>query len=139
MVWVKQLIDNVIQDRMGHPDLEFVWSDKRPVDPSDQQKMLTGYVKEGLMTRNEARDDLGMTPIPGGDDATVEVAGQGILLVEDIEPYCGPLNFGPKSIPRSARIGRTTSTKSRSARPSPTALPRAAMSISITLSRCAFR
>ena len=70
---------------MGHTDLEFVWGDKRPVDPSDQQKMLAGYVKEGIYTRNEARDVIGMNPIPGGDDATVEVAGQGILLVEDLK------------------------------------------------------
>ena len=99
MVWVKRLIDNIIQDRMGHTDLEFVWGDKRPVDPSDQQKMLSGYVKEGLMTRNEARDTLGMNPIPGGDDTTVEVAGQGILLVEDLDQISDNIANPPPPAP----------------------------------------
>ena len=81
MGWAKRLADLMIQNRLGHPDLEFSWGDKRPVDPLDQQKMLTGYVKEGLYTRNEARDVLGMDPIPGGENATVEVPGQGIVLV----------------------------------------------------------
>ncbi len=84
MGWAKRLADLIIQNRLGHPDLEFSWGDKRPVDPLDQHKMLTGYVKEGLYTRNEARDVLGMDPIPGGENATVEVPGQGIVLVRDL-------------------------------------------------------
>lgn len=65
--WVKRLIDAVIQDRMGHPDLEFAWSDARPTDPKDQASVLDIYVKDGVYTLNEARDILGMSPIDGGD------------------------------------------------------------------------
>jgi hypothetical protein len=36
------------------------------------------------LTRNEARELLGMDPIDGGDAATVEVAGQGAILVSDL-------------------------------------------------------
>ena len=91
---------------MGHTDLEFVWGDKRPVDPSDQQKMLAGYVKDGIYTRNESRDVIGMNPIPGGDDATVEVAGQGILLVEDLKQISDNLaNPPPPPAPADTRSG----------------------------------
>ena len=85
MGWVKRVVDSVIQNRMGHTDLEFAWRAKRPVDPLDQQKTLVGYVKAGLMTRNQARDALGLNPVKGGDDATVEVPGQGALLVSDLK------------------------------------------------------
>lgn len=44
MGWVKRLIDHVIQDRMGHPDLEFAWSGARPTDPTDEAAILVGYV-----------------------------------------------------------------------------------------------
>jgi hypothetical protein len=65
MGWCKRLLDCIIQDRLGQPDLEFSWSDKRPVDPAEQQQMLAGYVSAGLMTRNEARDQLGVGLDPG--------------------------------------------------------------------------
>ena len=57
---------------------------KRPINSTDQQKMLVGYINEGIMSRNEARDVLGMDPIPGGEFASVQVAGQGIRLGKDL-------------------------------------------------------
>jgi hypothetical protein len=44
--WVKRLVDSVIQDRMGHADLEFVWSDVRSTDPKDQAAILGIYVRD---------------------------------------------------------------------------------------------
>ena len=67
MGWVKRLADHVIQDRMGHADLEFAWIDLRPADPAEQAKMLDLYVRGGIYTINEARDILGFDPIPGGE------------------------------------------------------------------------
>src|SRR5208282_6259767 len=58
MGWVKRLVDSVIQNRMGHADLEFAWSDIRPTDPQDQSVILTSYVKDGIYTLNEARGVL---------------------------------------------------------------------------------
>jgi len=67
--WVKRFVDSVIQERMGHSDLEFVWSDAKPTDPKDQATILDTYVKGGIYTVNEARDILGLPPIEGGDQA----------------------------------------------------------------------
>jgi hypothetical protein len=72
MGWVKRLADHVIQDRMGHADLEFSWADLRPIEPKEQAEILTIYVKEGIKTRNEARDLLGDDPLPGGDALMVD-------------------------------------------------------------------
>ncbi len=52
--WVKRLVDHVIQDCMGHPDLEFIWSDVRPTDPKDQATILDTYVRDGIYTPNVA-------------------------------------------------------------------------------------
>jgi hypothetical protein len=71
MGWVKRLVDHVIQDRMGHCDLEFAWIDPRPADPAEQAKMLDTYVRSGIYTVNEARDMLGFDPVAGGDRAMV--------------------------------------------------------------------
>ena len=72
--WVKRLIDGVVQDRMGHQDLEFVWSDMRPANPKDQAAMLDIYVKDGVYAVNEARDILGLPPVEGGDRPMVQTA-----------------------------------------------------------------
>jgi hypothetical protein len=71
MGWVKRLADHVIQDRMGHADLEFAWSDLRPADPAEQAKMLDIYVRDAIYTVNEARNVLGFDPIAGGEVAMV--------------------------------------------------------------------
>ena len=67
MGWVKRLVDEVIQSRMGHSDLEFAWGEVRPTDPKDQATVLGAYVKEGIYTVNEAREILGLGPVDGGD------------------------------------------------------------------------
>src|SRR5207253_9425094 len=72
MGWVKRLADHVIQDRMGEADLEFAWSDLLRIEPKEQAEILALYVKEGIKTRNEARDLLGDDPLPGGDALTVD-------------------------------------------------------------------
>jgi HK97 family phage portal protein len=71
MGWVKRLADHVIQDQMGHADLEFVWVDLRPADPAEQAKMLDIYVRGGIYTINEARGILGVDPVAGGEVAMV--------------------------------------------------------------------
>jgi len=74
MGWVKRLADHVIQDRLGHPDLEFVWADLAPADPAEQAKVLDTYVRSGIYTINEARDVLGLGPVADGDTPMVYAA-----------------------------------------------------------------
>jgi len=80
--WVKRLVDDVIQNRMGHVDLEFAWSDVRPTDPKDQATILGGYVRDGIYALNEARDILGLGPIEGGDEPMFLTA-HGPMLLRD--------------------------------------------------------
>jgi hypothetical protein len=80
--WVKRLVDDVIQNRMGHADLEFAWSDVRPTDPKDQATILGGYVRDGIYALNEARDILGLGPIECGDEPMFLTA-RGPMLLRD--------------------------------------------------------
>ncbi len=74
MGWVKRLADQVIQDAMGHPDLEFAWADLRPADPAEQAKIIDTYVRNGVYAVNEARALLGLDPVAGGDVLTIHGA-----------------------------------------------------------------
>jgi hypothetical protein len=89
VAWTKRLADRVIQRHMGHADLEFVWQVQDPLDPEDQATMLIGLVKEGIITRNEARDERGMDPVDGGDELACDT-GQGPVLwrhiVDQVDP-----------------------------------------------------
>jgi HK97 family phage portal protein len=96
MGWVKRLVDHVVQDRMGHSDLEFAWSDLRPIEPKEQAEILAIYVKEGIKTRNEARGLLGDDPLPGGDALTVDTAqGPPALPPRPLTRAAAKANFDP--------------------------------------------
>src|SRR5262249_60408260 len=82
----QRLVDNVIQKRMGHGDLEFAWSDVQPTDLKDQSVILTNYVKDGIFTLNEARDVLGLNPVEGGDVPMFVTAQGPVQLREPVMP-----------------------------------------------------
>src|SRR5205085_1721562 len=84
--WVKRLIDEIIQNRMGHGDLEFAWSEVRPVDPKDQAAILGGYVKDGIYALNEARDALGLGPVAGGEEPMFLTAQGPVRLSQTVTP-----------------------------------------------------
>jgi Phage portal protein len=65
MGWVKRLADDVIQQRLGHPDLEFAWVEEQAADPAEQATVLQTYVAAGIYTIDEARAQLGLDPVPG--------------------------------------------------------------------------
>jgi hypothetical protein len=80
MGWVKRLIDDVIQRRMGQRDLEFVWSDERPMDEVDKAKIIQDDFRTGLITLNEGRDLKGLEPVDGGDQIMFTTPSGPLLL-----------------------------------------------------------
>jgi hypothetical protein len=67
MQWARALMNQIIAKWFGYPDIEFVWDIQADVDQAQQSQTLTRYVNAGVMTRNEARDSLGLPPDPDGD------------------------------------------------------------------------
>jgi hypothetical protein len=94
MGWVKRLADHVIQDLLGHPDLEFAWGELRAADPAEQAKVLSTYVRDGIYAVNEARNLLGLDPVPGGDRPMIYGAQGAIPL--------GASSAAPAALQRSA-------------------------------------
>jgi hypothetical protein len=98
MAWTKRLADRLMQRHMGHVDLEFAWQTLDPLDPEDEATMLVGLVKEGIMTRNEARVIRGMEPVDGGDELIID-AGANAVRVQDIANPPEPVVTGTDQAP----------------------------------------
>ena len=87
--WVKQLADYVILTEFDAPDLEFAWADDRSADPAIAASIATDYVKCGIKTVNEARGELGLTPVPGGDQPLI-ITPQGPVPLDGMAESIAP-------------------------------------------------
>lgn len=86
MQWDKQeIMDPIIQEDFGIDEIEFNYLPEPDVDELKQQTTLCGYVKEGIMVRNEARDKLGLDVMDGGDELTVDTVNGPVPLKETLE------------------------------------------------------
>ncbi len=80
--WVKELIDDIIQTRMGFTDLEFGFEDKEAQDPLERAQIDQIYVNAGVLLKDEVREEMGLDPLPEPVESepemptTEQVAGQ---------------------------------------------------------------
>lgn len=97
MQWVKNLWDGIIETQFGFDDLEFGWEQENAVDVDAQSKVHAVYLKMGVMTVNEVREDLGLDPVPNGDEPLIYTA-QGAITLEEAKapPQPPPMPEGPK-------------------------------------------
>jgi PAS domain-containing protein len=80
MLWVKALVEQVIEEDFGWTDLEFEWVDEKAADLLQQAQITDMKVKSGLKTINEARAEAGQDPIPGGDAPLLYTAAGAVTL-----------------------------------------------------------
>ncbi len=94
--WFKdEIMDPIIQEPMfgfGWADIEFVYTQEEELDHKDESIILVSYVKEGIMTRAEAREDLGLDPISGADELTVDSKDGPIKLSDLMDGTIAPPN-----------------------------------------------
>lgn len=60
------------------PYVKFIFDRESRLPPEERNRVASAhqiYVKNGIMSRNEIRDELGLLPVEGGDVLTLEVAG----------------------------------------------------------------
>lgn len=62
-LWVKELIDGIIEDDLGVLDLEFAWLEEEEIDAKTKAEILREDVKAGIVKIAEARDDKGLDPV----------------------------------------------------------------------------
>ncbi len=60
--WVKDLVDEIIADEFGSPDLELAWLSEDDNDAGKSEAALESRVKLGAVTLNEMRGSLGLDP-----------------------------------------------------------------------------
>jgi hypothetical protein len=84
-LWVKRLVDAVIQDDLGCPDLEFSWNDAPTVDPVAQAGIDDVSLRNGSTTIDEVRGRRGLAPLPDGAGAQALIyTGQGATPVAKV-------------------------------------------------------
>jgi len=105
--WLKALMDRIIREFFGEPDLEFAWQDDEAIDPLVRAQVHQIYIAAGVLTPNEVRQELGLEPIPEAEEAAPagpspsETSGQN----EPGEPAPSGASEGPKA-ERLAKAGR---------------------------------
>ena len=83
-LWAKRLLDGVIQDDLGFPDLEFAWNADVELDPETQAKINDLKLRNGSITIDEAREDDGRNPVAGGLGAKHLIyTGRGAIPLEE--------------------------------------------------------
>lgn len=63
--WIKSFIDPIIALEFDSPDLEFAWIDDREQDPKQAADIRVADVRAGIISVDEAREDIGKEPIGG--------------------------------------------------------------------------
>ena len=91
-IWVKDMLDYLIQYTLGLNDLQFKWIEEESLDPQSQAVILTTYQKAGIYSINEIRSKLGEDPITDeGGDAYLIFTGSGAMTLDDVmEPPPAP-------------------------------------------------
>lgn len=79
--WKDDIMDPIIQEQFGYDDIEFVFQPRPEPDQEKAAKIHDLKIKNGEMSRNEARAEDGLEPIPGGDVFTIEI-GNAVIPVE---------------------------------------------------------
>ncbi|MFH6786307.1 MULTISPECIES: phage portal protein [Methylobacterium] len=81
--WVKGLIDDVLADDFGAPELEFAWAEDVQIDEARQAEILRGKASSGLMSINEvrAKDGLDPDPSPAANQLMV-LTGSGYVPID---------------------------------------------------------
>jgi len=65
MRWIARLINKINREELGIEDLEFTWQEDREFDPIKAATIDNLYVRAGIESIDEVRDDVGLDPIGG--------------------------------------------------------------------------
>lgn len=119
--WAKRLFDSVIQDDLGFSDLEFVWLEIRDIDIEKQARVHDIYLKNGALTINNVRDDLGKPSMGEAGDKHYVYTGTGAVPVDKLEDQADAGIEAQKTPPagRAVATGTNSRPKATSSSPSP--------------------
>jgi hypothetical protein len=105
--WKDDVMDTIIRDKFGYDDIEFVFLPRPEPNQEKQASIHQVQIDEGLRTRNEVRDELGLEPVKDGDYLTVKSGAAVVRLDQIISGEAmfpgapAPPEGEPKPAPRS--------------------------------------
>lgn len=83
MQWFKECVmDRIIQDEFGYEDVEFSWKAQPEIDQLKRSQVFMNYVRAGIMTINEIRDQMDMIPVVGGEEILI-YTNNGVAKLQD--------------------------------------------------------
>jgi len=83
--WKDDIMDVIIQDKLGFEDIEFVYLPRPEVDLTKQSQIHKEKVQTGEMTLDEARAESGEEPYPDGlGSVPLIITGAGAFRLKDI-------------------------------------------------------
>ncbi|MDE3023544.1 MAG: phage portal protein, partial [Pseudomonadota bacterium] len=79
--WVVNVVNMIVVRFFGYNDIEFAWQEEQVVDPAQQAEVNDVYLKNGTLSVDEVREELGLDPIGMGNAVYTT---QGYVLLKDI-------------------------------------------------------
>lgn len=73
-MWVKGVVDDIIENYFGYDDLVFEWDSGEELDPKTQAEIHKTYIDAGVLDVDEVRKDIGRDP---RSNARPAVPGEG--------------------------------------------------------------
>ena len=99
--WKDDVMDEIIQNRLGFDDIEFTFLPRAIPDQAKQATIHQIQLNEGIRTRNEIREELGLEPVEDGDILTVQTGAMvarldQIIAGDLIQPGAPPPDDNPR-------------------------------------------
>jgi hypothetical protein len=82
MAYVRRVMNRMLREDFGRPDLEFAWVEDREFDPEVKNRIEESQLRTGRLTLNEARDRNGLQPLDGGDVPLIYTGGGAVRLAD---------------------------------------------------------
>jgi len=95
--WKDCVMDPIIQERFGYDDVEFVFLPRPEPDEEKQAKIHDMRIKNGEISINEARNELGLEPVEDGDTHMIYIGATVIPLASAVAGDALPMPGGDGS------------------------------------------
>jgi hypothetical protein len=84
MAYARRLMNRILAEDYGRPDLEFTWVEDREFDPDTKSQIEDRRLRNGSLTLDEVRDRNGDDPLPDGIGARPRIyTGAGPVAIEE--------------------------------------------------------
>lgn len=81
--WKDDVMDTIIQEKLGLSDIEFVFLPRPEPDQVKQSQIHQVQVREGIRTINEVREELGLEPVDDGNSLLI-YTGTGAVRLDQV-------------------------------------------------------